>query len=93
MSQAKTNDMELQQNPQTDPDPRKRPSSQDIPGSEGSGREGGDESLAQSAPTDSRLDEKVIVNEQRGDKITNAPSQSGAHTSEVEGSDDEILDG
>jgi hypothetical protein len=54
-------------------------------------REGGDDALAESSPTDSRSDEKVIVNEQRGNKTVNAPSQSAAHTSEAEGSDEEII--
>lgn len=55
-------------------------------------REGGDDALAETSPTDSRSDEKVIVNEQRGNKTVNAPSQTGAHTSEGESSDEEILD-
>ncbi len=33
-------------------------------------------SLTESSPTDSRADEKVIVNEQREDQIVNAPSQT-----------------
>lgn len=37
-------------------------------------REGGDDSLTNASPEDSRADEKIIVNEQREDKITNAPS-------------------
>ena len=55
------------------------------------GREGGDDSLANSSPTDSRSDEKVVVNEQRGDKIVNEPSQTAANTSEGNSNDDEIL--
>jgi len=35
-------------------------------------REGGDDALAEKNPTDSRLDEKVIINEQSGQKIVNA---------------------
>ena len=54
-------------------------------------REGGDDAIAESSPSDSRLDEKVIVNEQRENKTVNAPSQTAAHTSELEGSDDEIF--
>lgn len=54
-------------------------------------REGG-EDATESSPTDARLDEKVIVNEQRSEKITNAPSQTAANTSEAYGNDDEILD-
>jgi hypothetical protein len=38
------------------------------------GREGGDDALS-AAPTDARLDEKVIVNEQAGNKVTNAPDE------------------
>lgn len=53
-------------------------------------REGGDDALAESSPTDERSDEKVIVNEQRGNKITNGASQTEANPSEISGSDDEI---
>lgn len=56
------------------------------------GREGGDDSLVNSSPTDTRSDEKVVVNEQRGDKILNGPSQTAANTSEGSSNDDEILD-
>lgn len=56
------------------------------------GREGGDDSLVNSSPTDSRSDEKVVVNEQRSDKIVNGPSQTAANTSEGSSYDDEILD-
>jgi hypothetical protein len=56
------------------------------------GREGGDDSLVNSSPTDSRSDEKVVVNEQRGDKIVNGPSQTAANTSEGSSNDDEILE-
>lgn len=42
-------------------------------------REGGDDALAETNPSDSRMDEKVVVNTQREDKIVNAPSQSAAH--------------
>ena len=55
-------------------------------------REGGDDSLAESSPTDSRSDEKVIVNEQRENKIVNGPSQTDANSSESIGSDEDILD-
>jgi hypothetical protein len=55
-------------------------------------REGGDDALAESSPTDNRSDEKVIVNQQRGNKTVNAPSQTAAHTSEGESFDDEIID-
>lgn len=47
-------------------------------------REGGDDALAESSPTDDRSDEKVIVNEQRENKIVNAPSQTGVHTGDTE---------
>lgn len=53
-------------------------------------REGGDDALAERNPQDSRLDEKVIVNEQSGQKIVNAPSQTGAHATETEGTVDDI---
>jgi hypothetical protein len=55
-------------------------------------REGGDDALAESSPTDDRSDEKVIVNEQRGSKTVNTPSQTAANTSEGSSYDDEILD-
>jgi hypothetical protein len=58
--------------------------------SDAEGREGGDDSLADSSPTDSRSDEKVIANEQRA---VNAPSDTAAQTSEGNSyDDDEILD-
>lgn len=47
-------------------------------------REGGDDALAETNPSDSRLDEKVIVNEQRENKIVNSPSQTEVHPSESE---------
>lgn len=56
------------------------------------GREGGDDSLLNSSPTDTRSDEKVVVNEQRADKIVNGPSQTAVNTSEGSSNDDEILD-
>lgn len=52
-------------------------------------REGGDDALAETNPSDSRLDEKVIVNEQRENKIVNTPSQTEVHTSESEYTVDE----
>jgi hypothetical protein len=54
-------------------------------------REGGDDSLAEASPYDSRDDEKVIVNTQRENKTVNIPSQTAAHTSEDESSDDDVL--
>ena len=56
-------------------------------------REGGDDSLADASPTDSRADEKVIVNEQRENKTVNAPSQTAANTSEDVSNDEEIVNG
>lgn len=38
-------------------------------------REGGDDAL-NADPEDNRLDEKVIVNEQRSDQVVNTPSQA-----------------
>ena len=55
-------------------------------------REGGDDALAESSPTDDRSDEKVIVNEQRENKIVNAPSQTAVNASEGSSNDEEILD-
>jgi hypothetical protein len=57
-----------------------------------SGREGGDDALAESSPVDERSDEKVIANEQRGNKMVNAPSQTAALTNEGNSYDDEIID-
>ncbi len=54
-------------------------------------REGGDDSLADSSPTDNRSDEKVIVNEQRENKTVNAPSQTAAYTSEGSNNDEGII--
>lgn len=54
-------------------------------------REGGDDAIADSSPSDSRLDEKVVVNTQREHKAVNAPSQTAAHPSELEGSDEEVF--
>ena len=54
-------------------------------------REGGDDALAETSPTDSRADEKVIVNEQRENKTVNIPSQTAVNTSEQTGSDDDVL--
>jgi hypothetical protein len=54
-------------------------------------REGRDDSLLNSSPTDSRSDEKVVVNEQRANKIVNGPSQTAVNTSEASSYDEEIL--
>jgi len=53
-------------------------------------REGGDDALAEKDPTNSRLDEKVIVNEQSEQKIVNSPSQTDVHASETGNTVDEI---
>jgi len=78
------------------PDPRQKPGKQQQEGYENPAdhtprREGGDDALAETDPTDARADEKVIVNEQRENKTVNAPSQTAPHTSEREGSDDEVF--
>jgi hypothetical protein len=57
------------------------------------GREGGDDALEYSSPTDSRSDEKVIVNAQRAQKSVDKPSQTTANISEAHGNDKGILDG
>ena len=54
-------------------------------------REGGDDSLAETNPTDSRADEKVIVNEQVSNKTVNAPSQTAVNTSEGADTVDETI--
>ena len=53
--------------------------------------EGGEDSLENASPTDSRADEKVIVNEQRDHKVVNIPSQTAANTSEAAGNDEEVM--
>jgi hypothetical protein len=80
-------------NPRNDPrDPRKPGATDDtyLPDMTPR-REGGDDSLAEASPYDSRDDEKVIVNEQRENKTVNRPSQTAANTSEEAGSDEEVL--
>ena len=76
------------------PDPPKDPRKKQDPGKPdpgtGNERDGGDDAL-QSSPTDSRLDEKVIVNEQRSEKIVNTPAQGAANDSESQGNDEEIV--
>jgi hypothetical protein len=78
----------LHQDPPKDPKKRPQPGSPDPEVT--NGREGGDDAL-DASPTDSRLDEKVIVNEQRSDKIVNAPAQSAPNDSESSGNDEEII--
>ena len=53
--------------------------------------EGGEDSLENASPTDSRADEKVIVNEQRDHKVVNIPSQTAVNTSEQVGNDEEVI--
>lgn len=53
-------------------------------------REGGDDALAETNPSDSRLDEKVIVNTQGENKIVNSPSQTDPHPGEGENRVDEL---
>jgi hypothetical protein len=66
----------------TPPDPRRQKAEpENLPDSTPR-REGGDDALAESSPTDSRSDEKVIVNEQLGNKAVNAPSQTGVNSDE-----------
>lgn len=57
------------------------------------GRTGEDDSLENSSPIDIRSDEKVIAHEQRANKTENAPSQTAANKSGVQGNDDDILEG
>jgi hypothetical protein len=54
-------------------------------------REGGDDALAETDPTDSRADEKVIVNEQRENKTVNRPSQTAVNTNGAASSDDDVI--
>lgn len=53
-------------------------------------REGGDDALSETNPSDSRMDEKVIVNEQSESKIVNGPSQTDAFSSGNDSTVDEI---
>ncbi len=46
-------------------------------------REGGDDALAETAPTDARADEKVIVNEQESNRTVNAPTQSDGYKDDI----------
>lgn len=39
-------------------------------------REGGDDALAETSPTDDRADEQVIVNQQESNRTVNQPSQT-----------------
>lgn len=41
-------------------------------------REGGDDALAETTPTDARADEKVIVNEQESNRTVNTTTQPEA---------------
>jgi len=52
------------QNLSTPPDPRRKKGEPEVMPDVTPRREGGDDALAESSPTDSRSDEKVIVNEQ-----------------------------
>jgi hypothetical protein len=52
-------------------------------------REGGEDSVENIPPDDSRADEKVVVNTQRENKIVNEPSQTAANVSENSTTNDE----
>lgn len=54
-------------------------------------REGGDDAIADSSPSDSRLDEKVVVNTQRENKAVNSPSQTAPYPSELEGNEEDVI--
>jgi hypothetical protein len=54
--------------------PEKSPGQSYYPADQTPRREGGDDALAETTPTDATADEKVIVNQQREDVIVNAPS-------------------
>ena len=49
-------------------------------------REGGSDSLAEAAPTDSRADEKVIVNRQQEDKVVNNNSATNSEQNTIDNS-------
>ena len=74
-----------------DPRERKKGEIKPLQPEDAGAKNGGDEHLEESSPTDNRSDEKVIVNEQRANKTVNAPSQTAAHTSEGSGNDEEII--
>jgi hypothetical protein len=67
-----------------------KPSSYDRP-DQTPRREGGEDSAEHISPTDDNADEKVIVNEQREDKIVNMPSQTAVNSSEGTGSDEDVI--
>ena len=54
-------------------------------------REGGEDSIEQMSPTDSNADEKVVVNEQREQKIVNEPSQTAVNSSEGISNDEDTI--
>lgn len=80
--------MNIHDNGPKDRKPNGGPAAQPNPNQ---GRNGGDDALTNSSPTDTRSDEKVIVNEQRENKIVNAPSQTAPNTSEGSSYDEEII--
>ena len=84
----KTIIMNNQQDPPKDPRKKQQPGNPDAKTADG--RESSENAL-ESSPTDSRLDEKVIVNEQRSDKIVNSPAQAATNDSESTGNDEEIV--
>jgi hypothetical protein len=80
--------------PENTPGPKGRQPKQkdyDTKADQALAREGGDDAIADSSPSDSRLDEKVVVNTQREHKAVNAPSQTAPHPSELEGSDEDVI--
>jgi hypothetical protein len=83
----KTINMNNQQDPPKDPR-KKQPG---IPDSKAANGRESSENALESSPTDSRLDEKVIVNEQRSNKIVNSPAQAATNDSESTGNDEEIV--
>ena len=79
-------------NPQTT-DPRQKETTRggyDTAADQTPRREGGDDALSETNPRDSRMDEKVIVNEQSENKIVNGSSQTDAHAGGNDNTVDEI---
>lgn len=77
--------------PGTNQEGKKGGASYDKPPIRTPDREGGDDALANTEPTDARADEKVIVNEQRENKTINGPSQTAVNTSENAGSENDVV--
>lgn len=82
--------MKLYEPPRDPRNKKKERAGAPVQPEQSTGRESGDD-LTESSPTDIHSDEKVIVNEQRGNKLVNGPSQTAPNTSEGNSNDEEIV--